>query len=108
MSELPPKSVNHVPIRLTRERWSYIATRHPELANHRSRLLETISNPDFVAEGPHGELRTAKLYGDFPTGPRYLTVMCREIAPNDGFIFTARMSSDVGNTTRTGIVWQRK
>jgi hypothetical protein len=111
MSPIPddtPKSVNRVPIRLTEERWSHIVSRHPELERHRNRLFETISNPDFVAKGFHGELKAAKLYVDFPMGPRYLIVMYREISPDDGVIITARISSDVGNTIRSGIVWQRK
>jgi hypothetical protein len=108
MTEFTHKSVNHVPIRLTPERWSHIVTRHPELENHRDRLLETITNPDFVAKGLHGELKAAKLYGDFPMGARYMVVMYREVTHNDGFIITARITSDVGNTIRRGILWQRK
>ena len=108
MSELRSKSVNRVPIRLTQERWSHIVTRHPELKKYQSRLLETISNPDFAAKGLHGELKAAKLYRDFQMGPRYLVVMYREDTSADGFIITARISSDVGNTIRRGIIWQKK
>ncbi len=108
LSDVTTYSVNRVPLRLTAERWSHIAARHPEIEPYKSRLLEAVSNPDFVSRGLHGELKAAKLYGDFPMGPRYLIVMYREVKPDDGFIITARISSDVGNVIRGGVVWQKK
>ena len=101
-------SVNGVRIQLTPERWSHIVARHPEIEPYQSRILETISNPDFIAKGDHGEFKAVKLYSDFPMGARYLIVLYREVEADDGFIITARISSDVGNVLRGGIIWQKK
>lgn len=108
MSGLAPESVNGVPIRLTGERWAHIIRRHPEMKNYQRHVVETVTNPDFVAKGIRGELKASRLYADLPMGPRYLIVVYREVGPDDGFIITARISSDVGNVIRGGIAWQRK
>ena len=71
-----------------------------------SRAIETATNPDFVARRTQGKV--AKLCADLPMGPRYLIVVYKEVGPDDGFIITARISSDVGNVIRRGIAWQRK
>ena len=101
-------SIDGVHIRLTPERWSHIIARHPEIEPYRSRILETISNPDFVAKGDHGEFKAVKLFSDFPMGARYLIVMYREVRADDGFIIAPRISSDMGNLLRGGIIWQKK
>ena len=108
MSSAVPRSVNGVPIRLTSERWTHILRRHPEVQTYQDRITETVTDPDFVAKGLHGELKAAKLYADLPAGPKYFIVVYREVKPDDGFIITARISSDVGNVIRGGILWQRK
>src|SRR3990172_5070640 len=106
MSDSALRSVNGVPIRLTAERWAHIVARHPEIDHYHNHIMETVANPDFVAKGTHSELKAARLYADLPMGPRYLIVVYKEIKTNDGFIITARISSDVGNLIRGGILWQ--
>lgn len=108
MSDSAPRSVNSVPIRLTAERWAHIVRRHPEIEHYHDRVIETLTNPDFVAKGLHGELKAARLYADLPIGPRFIIVVYTEARSDDGFIITARISSDVGNVIRGGIVWQKK
>lgn len=108
MTASAPRSVNGVPIRLTGERWSHIVVRHPEMKEYQRQVADTVSSPDFVAKGTHGEFKAARLYSDLPMGPRYIIVVYREVRPDDGFIITARISSDVGNVIRGGIAWQRK
>jgi hypothetical protein len=44
-------SRNQVPIRLTQERWEHILRRHPEMANQKDRVLETLSDPDLIQQG---------------------------------------------------------
>lgn len=44
-------SKNKVPVRLSSERWEHIERRHPEMRNQKERILETISNPDFIQQG---------------------------------------------------------
>ena len=46
-------SRNGVPIRLTDERWQHIVTRHPEMADQRERVLETIVEPDTIQSVLH-------------------------------------------------------
>ena len=41
-------SVSGKRIRLTDERWDRIERRHPELRGSREKVLEAISNPDFI------------------------------------------------------------
>ena len=108
MSDSASRSINGVPIRLPDERWAHIIGRHPELAHYRRHVIETVTNPDLVAKGLHGKFKAARLYAHLPMGPRYFIVLCKEVKPNDGFIITARISSDVGNVIRRGIIWQRK
>jgi len=43
-------------VRLTEERWMHIVSRHPEMAEYRSKVLETIATPDYVQQGDFGEL----------------------------------------------------
>jgi hypothetical protein len=108
MHTLTVKSVSGVQIRLTDERWRHITIRHPELALDKNRVIEAVKDPDFVAKGLHGELKAVRLFTDFPLGARYLIVIYRETDPKDGFIITARISSEVGNIIKGGVVWRRK
>ena len=47
-------SVNNVPIRISKERFEHISSRHPEMKDSISRILETLNNPDFVQRGDAG------------------------------------------------------
>jgi len=49
-----------------------------------------------------------KLLIDLPMGARYLIVIYREVTPEDGFIITARISSEVGNLIKGGVIWRKK
>ena len=49
-------SKNNVPIRLTDERWHYISTGHPEIADYYYEILETIENPQIIFEGNYNSL----------------------------------------------------
>ncbi len=43
------QSKNDVAIRLTRERWTHIVERHPEMDGQRHQVLETASTPEITA-----------------------------------------------------------
>lgn len=47
-------SKNGVPIRLTDERWTHVAEEHGELADLRSAVLETVSQPERILLGGDG------------------------------------------------------
>jgi len=93
-------SVNHVPIRLTDERWAHIINSRDELAGYFDDCLLTIENPDFILAGQHGSLKAVKGYGR----NRYLVVVYKEISRADGFIITAYF---VRTINRRRIVWRR-
>ena len=93
-------SVNHVPIRLTDERWSHIVNAHDDLAGYYDDCLQTIEEPDLVLRGLRGSLKAVKGYGR----NRYLVVIYRELGPNDGFVVTAYF---VRRIDRRKAVWRR-
>ena len=83
-------SVNNVPIRLSKERFEHISSRHPEMKGSLSDILETIHNPDFVQQGDAGVLLAIKKFLKTPVSDqKYLTVVYREINTIEGFILTA-------------------
>lgn len=82
-------SKNKVPVRLSSERWEHIERRHPEMRNQKERILETISNPDFIQQGDYGELLAIKFFDSTPLSQKYLVVGYKEINKEDGFVITA-------------------
>lgn len=93
-------SVNHVPIRLTDERWVHILGSHDDLAGYYDDCLRAIEEPDLVLAGTRGSLKAVKGYGR----NRYLVVIYRELSPTDGFVITAYFSHRI---SRRRIVWRR-
>jgi len=97
-------SVNGVPIRLTKERLGHIAHRHPELKEEHS-ILETLNNPDLVQQGDAGTLLAVKKFDKTPlTENKYLSVVYREVTPQDGFVLTAYYSSTLRQRL---IIWKK-
>ncbi|MFP4051487.1 MAG: hypothetical protein ACLFVB_07090 [Thermoplasmata archaeon] len=50
------RSVNDVPIRLTKERWFHITEGHPEMAGYYHEILGTVEEPESVYAGHEDEL----------------------------------------------------
>ena len=98
-------SIDNVPIRLTHERWKHITSRHPEMKNEKERLVETISNPDFVQRGDFGTLLAVRFYGRTPLTAKYLVVVYKEMNKEDGFILTAYFTNKPSE--RREIIWKR-
>lgn len=86
-------AVSGVPIRLTPERWTHVAIRHPEMAGQEGRVLGTIAAPDYVQEGDHGTLLAVKHYASTPLTSKHCVVVYREVAADDGFVVTAYFAS---------------
>ncbi len=78
-------SVNRVPIRLTEERWEHIIEHHDYLQNYRDEVLDTVENPQWILQGQRGALIAVPNLQRL----RYLSVIYKEISPNDGFIISA-------------------
>ncbi|MDO8445278.1 MAG: hypothetical protein Q7T53_04100 [Deltaproteobacteria bacterium] len=96
-------SVNGVPIRLGNERWRHIVENHIELAGHFYDVLETVESPEFVVKGHQDELIAVKRFDD----GKYLLVVYKEVADNDGFIITAFFTSRIEQVKKRGILWKR-
>ena len=93
-------SVNGVPIRLTTERWFHIVENHDEVAGFYDAVLDTVDRPDLIIPGYRGSLIAIRGYGR----RRYLCVIYREVAPDDGFIITAYFSP---HSNRKKAIWKR-
>lgn len=98
-------SKNHIPIRLTTERWQHILTYHPEMNGQEELVLETVKGPDVIQKGDYGELLAARFYQSTPLGNKYLVVAYRELDSTDGFIMTAYYSRRL--STQREILWKR-
>ncbi|OLE54072.1 MAG: hypothetical protein AUG51_09515 [Acidobacteria bacterium 13_1_20CM_3_53_8] len=98
-------SRNGVTIRLNDERWTHIMSRHPEMNGQRERVLETLAEPDMIQQGDFGELLAIRFYFRTPLTDKYLIVVYREAAADDGFIITAYFTSrpSTGRVT----IWKR-
>ena len=98
-------SVKGIPIRLNNERWIHIMERHPELRTEMNKILETISNPDFVQEGDWDELIAIKYYKKTPLTSKYLLVVYKEISNMDGFVITSYFTTKPAKWRR--LIWHR-
>lgn len=98
-------SRNQVPIRLTQERWEHILRRHPEMANQRDLVLETLSDPDLIQQGDLGTLLAIRFYAQSPLTRKHLVVVYKEIDPSDGFVLTAYFTT--APSSRRASVWKR-
>ena len=98
-------SVKGIPIRLTNERWTHIMERHPELRTEKNKILETISNPDFVQEGDWEEFIAIKYYRKTPLTSKYLLVVYKEISEIDGFVITSYFTAKPAKWRR--LIWHR-
>lgn len=98
-------SHNHVPVRLTTERWQHIVRRHPEMENQSERVLEPVTEPDLIQQGDFGELLAIRFYSETPLTSKFLVVAYREINSEDGFILTAYLTSRP--SMRRITIWKR-
>jgi hypothetical protein len=81
---LTARSVQGVQVRLTEERWRHIVAEHPDLRLALGELLDVVTRPDSVVEGPQGELLAVRA----TDAGKWLIVVYR-IGGADGFVITA-------------------
>ena len=79
--------------------------RHPELRTEMNKILETISNPDFVQEGDWDELIAIKYYKKTPLTSKYLSVVYKEISNMDGFVITSYFTTKPAKWRR--LIWHQ-
>ena len=89
-------SVNGVPIRMTAERWFHITLSHDDLNKYYEKILETVENPDCILAGYGGTYIAVRGMGK----KRYLCVIYKELAPEDGFIVSSYFTSQVDLSKR--------
>ncbi len=99
------RSTHGVPVRLPEERWEHITRRHPEMANQREHVLETLTDPEQIQEGDSGELLAIRYYSHTPLRSKYLVTVYRELNTEDGFILTAYLTNRPSTTRVT--LWNR-
>ena len=98
-------SKNGVAIRITKERWSHIVNRHPEMADQKERVLNTIAEPKFIQKGDFGELIAIRFYDKTPLTSKYLIAIYKEIVDKDGFLITAYFTNKPSE--RRKIIWRQ-
>lgn len=98
------KSCHGVTIRLTDERWTHIEEEHAELAGMRSDVMAAISAPERVVAGKFGELFAVHTVDD----SRVLMVVYKEVTPEDGFVITAFITSQIAKLDRRTQIWPRR
>jgi len=99
------RSTNGVPMRLTQERWRHIIARHPEAADQKDRVLETISAPDVIQEGDLDTLLCARSYDQTLLSEKLLVVIYKEVSEIEGFILTAYFTNELSKRRR--VLWSR-
>lgn len=99
------KSKNNVPVRLTIERWEHIIRRHPEMAEQKEQVLETVNNPDIIQQGDFGELMAIRFYERTPLTSKYLVAIYKESSATDGFVITAYYAKKPSERRET--IWKR-
>lgn len=96
------KSVNNIPIRLTKERWFHITENHDDLAGYYDDVLDAVDSPDNVLLGYGGALIAVKGMGK----RNYLCVIYKEFPKkHDGFIISAYFTSKID---RRKAIWPEK
>jgi len=87
------RSTDNVIIRITKERWKHVITRHP-LEKHLQEVLATISTPERIFVPPEGyplqkmALKTFTYLTQKGLAPN-LVVHYKELSSEDGFLITA-------------------
>lgn len=94
-------SINHVPIRLTDERWEHILNSHPELSHSdMGAILDAVEDPEYILPG-YGKTLIAVIV---LAKASFLHVVYREVKKDDGFIVTAGIRPRM---SKKKIVWRK-
>jgi len=92
-------------IRLDEDSWRHVLG-HPEMENQRSRVKETLVDPDEVRESVRSSSIWLfyKLYTETPVSKKYLLVAV-QVLNGEGFIVTAFFTDKV---KKGGLIWKKK
>ena len=98
------QSKDGIPLRLTQERLGHIVRNHPEMEGQEDKILETVSEPDYIQQGDDETKIAVRLYPHTPLTRKFAVVVYRELQ-NDGFIITSYFASQSAQWRK--ILWKR-
>lgn len=81
---------NHGILRMTDYNWHHIVKRHPEIASHKDKIIETLEKPDKTTESLDDEdvRYFYKFYKTLPSPYKFMRVIARYLN-GDGFIVSS-------------------
>ncbi|MBD2636219.1 hypothetical protein H6G52_12680 [Limnothrix sp. FACHB-881] len=110
-TNIPPlaqtQSISGTPIRITHQQWAHITENHDYMAGCLDMVIETVSDPDLIANGWTDEKVALRHYPKTPITEKNAVVVYKETSPEDGFVITAFLTSKPHKITQRGIQWQR-
>ncbi len=93
-------------VRFLRRQFEHVSLRRPWIGRRLSEVAETLSKPDMVLRGAHGEYMASKYFADL-LGGKHLLVTYR-LKNNEAFIITVFPTSDIERVARRRAkVWSR-
>ena len=77
-------------LRMTDWNWHHIIRRHPEIASHQDKIIETLENPDKITESVQDETTKYyyKYYKHLPSPYNFMRVIGKYLN-GDGFIISS-------------------
>ena len=94
-------------IRITYQQWAHILENHDYMAGNLDLVLETLSEPDFIAKGWRDELIAMRHYAKTCITKKDVVVVYKELSEHDGFVITAFLTSKPQKILKRGILWQK-
>jgi hypothetical protein len=100
-------AINGALIRIPYRQWAHILENHDYMAGNLDLVLETLSDPDFVAQGWSDELIAIRHYPKTSITEKDAVVVYKEVSENDGFVITDFLTSKPQKILKRGILWQK-
>ena len=100
-------AIGGVIIRIPYRQWAHILESHDYMAGNLDIVLDTLSDPDFIANGWSNELIALRHYPKTNITEKDAVVVYKELSGTDGFVITAFLMSKPQKILRRGIVWQK-
>jgi hypothetical protein len=94
-------------IRITYRQWAHVLENHDYMAGNLDLVLETLSDPNFIAQGGSDELIAMRHYPKTSITEKDAVVVYKEVSENDGFVITAFLTSKPQKILKRGILWQK-
>ena len=79
---------------LSKQAWTHIRARHPEVSEYRRMIEEVLENPDLIVRGRRSGRKAVRYVRETHLGPKHLVVVYREEGQRK-VILTAYFTSDL-------------